>query len=104
MQFRNIDEVRAVLGENLPVRMDRNQATAFIMAHFFRVSKRAYETWPVKQQIIDCRSHSLTVDIANEAQRRLDVAPVHINPNAKSSGQAPNSDISSNNSNARRTA
>ena len=58
-----------------PVRMDRNGLAAFITKHFFQVSPRSLERWPLTWRHVNGKAHADTAEAAVVAQAMLDAAP-----------------------------
>jgi hypothetical protein len=60
---------------SIPVRLGRHDAAAFISQFFFPVSGRTLERWNLKKQLASGRTLYLTVDLVNQCQIRLAMAP-----------------------------
>jgi hypothetical protein len=60
--------------QKLPRRMDRQTAAILISHQFFPVSPRTLERWPLTWRRVNGRALVETVEILDEAQRRLDAA------------------------------
>jgi hypothetical protein len=60
---------------NLPTRVPRDAAAALVTQHFFRVSKRSLERWPVSVRLLNGRAHVETAELFAVAQRMCDQAP-----------------------------
>lgn len=58
-----------------PVRMDRNGLVAFITKHFFQVSPRSLERWPLTWRHVNGKAHADTAEAAAVAEAMLDAAP-----------------------------
>jgi hypothetical protein len=65
----------AALLANLPTRVPRDAAAALVTRHFFRVSKRSLERWPVSVRRLNGRAHVETAELFDVAQKMLDQAP-----------------------------
>ena len=61
---------------NLPVLLDRRRAAAFLSRHYFPVSHRSLEAWPLPLRPVNGRALYLTADLIAEAERRIAAAPV----------------------------
>ncbi len=59
----------------LPARVDKQKGAALIDQHFFPISPRTLERWPITWQRINGRSLVKTEVLLSEAQRRVDAAP-----------------------------
>jgi hypothetical protein len=59
----------------LPRRMTRREGAELIRAHFFPVSPRTLEVWPLAVTRVNNRALVETAELVAEAQRRLDAAP-----------------------------
>ena len=62
------------LGE-LPVRLPRDIAAELISKHFFQVSPRSMERWPLAWRRLNGRAHCETADAFAVAKSMLDAAP-----------------------------
>lgn len=71
-----MSEIFSAISEALPVRLDRRAGAAMICRHFFPVSARTLERWPIAWQRINGRALALTSELLAEAQRRVDEAAV----------------------------
>jgi hypothetical protein len=60
---------------DLPRRMDRRLAAQVLSDHFFPISPRTLERWPVTWRRINGRALCETSELLAEAQRRVDTAP-----------------------------
>ena len=60
---------------DLPRRMDRRLAARVLSDHFFPISPRTLERWPVTWRRINGRALCETSELLAEAQRRVDTAP-----------------------------
>ena len=60
---------------NLPTRVPRDAAAALVTRHFFRVSKRSLERWPVSVRLLNGRAHVETAELFEVAQKIFDQAP-----------------------------
>jgi hypothetical protein len=60
----------------LPANLDKRGAAQLITKHFFPVSYRSLERWPLTWRQVNGRSITPTKDLLAEAQRRFDAAPV----------------------------
>lgn len=60
---------------NLPRRLDRRLAAQVLSEHFFPISPRTLERWPLKWKRINGRALVETSELLAEAQRRVDEAP-----------------------------
>lgn len=58
-----------------PVRMDRNGLAAFITKHFFSVSPRSLERWPLTWRHVNGKAHADTAEAASVAEAMLAAAP-----------------------------
>jgi hypothetical protein len=65
----------AALLEQLPPRVPREQAGQLISRHFFAVSHRTMERWPISWRRLNGKAHCETAELFAEAQRVLDEAP-----------------------------
>jgi len=103
LAYQTIHQVRdAYQDQTIPARETRRRMPDIVSRHVLPTPKRFYERLSLRQRRIGREAVIETVDAFNEAEARLAAAVVHLNPNAKSSGRAPNSDQSGDNSNARR--
>jgi hypothetical protein len=59
----------------LPRRVTRRQAADLLGAHFFPVSPRTLEVWPLGVTRVNNRALIDTAELLAEARRRLDAAP-----------------------------
>lgn len=62
------------LAGNYPPRLHRKAAAEALTRHFFVVSPRSLERWPVPVRIINGRAYVETQELFAEAQRRVDAA------------------------------
>lgn len=60
---------------DLPARVDRRTGAALITQHFFPVSPRSLEAWPVVWQHVNGRAVGETAQLFAVAQAKLDAAP-----------------------------
>jgi hypothetical protein len=60
---------------DLPRRLDRRLAAQVVSVHFFPVSPRTLERWPLTWRRINGRALADTEELLAEAQRRVDAAP-----------------------------
>ncbi len=60
---------------DLPRRLDRRLAAQVVSTHFFPVSPRTLERWPLTWRRINGRALADTEELLAEAQRRVDAAP-----------------------------
>jgi hypothetical protein len=60
---------------SLPTRVPRDAAAALVTRHFFRVSRRSLERWPVSVRLLNGRAHVETAELFEVAQRMFDQAP-----------------------------
>lgn len=67
---KNLD----ILQEKLPVRLDRRIAAELISLHFFPISPRTLERWPIGWRRINGKALAETADILAEAKRQVDAA------------------------------
>ncbi len=58
-----------------PKRVDRKVGAQLVTQHYFRVSPRTLECWPLPWQLINGRAQVETSKLFDEAQRRVDAAP-----------------------------
>jgi hypothetical protein len=61
--------------QDLPVRLTRKQAAKLVSHHYFEVSPRSLERWPISWRWINGRAHCLTTDLLVLAQSKLDAVP-----------------------------
>jgi hypothetical protein len=59
----------------LPTRVPRDDAATLVTRHFFRVSSRTLERWPVVATVVNGRAHIETGELFRVAQTMLDRAP-----------------------------
>lgn len=59
----------------LPTRVPRDDAASLVTRHFFRVSSRTLERWPVVVTVVNGRAHIDTSELFQVAQTMLDRAP-----------------------------
>jgi hypothetical protein len=59
----------------LPARVPRDDAASLVTRHFFRVSSRTLERWPVVVTLVNGRAHIETGELFRMAQTMLDRAP-----------------------------
>lgn len=60
----------------LPALLDRRRAAAFLTRHYFPVSHRSLEAWPLPLRHVNGRALYQTTDLIAEAERRIAAAPV----------------------------
>lgn len=60
--------------DSLPRRVTRPEAARLLKAHFFEVSPRSLERWPVPVRVLNGRAHMETRALFEEARRRLEAA------------------------------
>lgn len=60
----------------LPVRMTRSTAAAYLTQHFFPVSPRTLERWPVATRLVNGHVLIDTADLLAVANGKLHSAPV----------------------------
>ena len=65
----------ACVEEVFPVRVSRRTAAQIVTVHYFPVSYRTLERWPVTWRRINGRALVDTGELLAEAQRRVDLAP-----------------------------
>jgi len=58
-----------------PVRVDRRMAAALVTLHFFPVSPRTVEAWPLTIRRVNGKATIETAELFQFAQTRLDAAP-----------------------------
>ena len=58
-----------------PKRVDRKVGAQLVTQHYFRVSPRTLECWPLPWRLINGRAQVETSKLFDEAQRRVDAAP-----------------------------
>lgn len=61
---------------DLPVRMTRSAAAAYLTQHFFPVSPRTLERWPVPTRLVNGHVLIDTADLLAVASGKLRAAPV----------------------------
>lgn len=66
-----IDEIL----KGVPVRVDRRTGAALISQHFFPISPRTLERWPIAWRRLNGRALAKADELLSEAQRRVDTAP-----------------------------
>jgi hypothetical protein len=59
-----------------PVNSTRKQLAEIISKHFFAVSARSLERWPLRWQHVNGKAITPTLEGVAEARRRLEAAPV----------------------------
>ena len=59
----------------LPVRVDRRTAADLVSHHFFPVSHRTVEAWPLVVRHVNGKATVETADLFAYAQAKLDAAP-----------------------------
>ena len=67
-------DIKDILSES-PARIDRRVGADLITRHFFPISPRTLERWPVTWRRINGRALCETSELLAEAQRRVDTAP-----------------------------
>jgi hypothetical protein len=65
----------AALLKQLPPRVPRDQSAQLVSQHFFAVSHRTMERWPISWRLLNGKAHCETAELFAEAQRVLDEAP-----------------------------
>ena len=60
----------------LPVNCNRRQLAEIITQHFFKVSPRSLERWPLQWRHVNGQAVCSTADGVEEARKRLQAAPV----------------------------
>lgn len=77
MQRKTISEVpeTPALNITLPKRVDRKVGAQLVSQHYFPISARTLECWPLKWQRINGRALVETAMLLEEAQRRVIEAP-----------------------------
>ena len=60
---------------DLPTRMDRRMAAAVISRHYFPISHRTLETWPIGWRVVNGKALAETQEILAFAARKLATAP-----------------------------
>ena len=58
----------------LPARVPRDDAASLVTRHFFRVSGRTLERWPIMVTVVNGRAHIETSELFQVAQEMLDRA------------------------------
>lgn len=61
--------------EDLPKRVDRRTGAALVNKHFFPVSSRTIEAWPIPTKLVNGKATMATADLFAYAQEKLDAAP-----------------------------
>ena len=61
---------------NLPARINRSAAAALLTQHFFPVSPRTLERWPIATRRVNGRALIDTADLIAVAKAKLDAAPL----------------------------
>lgn len=59
----------------LPVRVDRRRAAELVSCHFFPVSHRTVEAWPLVVRHVNGKATVETAELFAFAQAKLDAAP-----------------------------
>jgi hypothetical protein len=59
----------------LPKRVPRKAAAGLVRDHFFQISPRTLERWPLRWRLVNGKAHCETADLFAEAERRLNSAP-----------------------------
>ncbi|MCK8788279.1 hypothetical protein M0638_28410 [Roseomonas sp. NAR14] len=62
--------------DQLPEYMTREQAARVITEHFFPISDRTLEKWPLRGRRVSGKLMLLTADVIAEARRRMEEAPL----------------------------
>jgi hypothetical protein len=57
-----------------PVRMDRRQGAAFVTKHYFPVSPRSLEKWPLTWLHVNAKALAATAEFAAVAEAKLAAA------------------------------
>jgi hypothetical protein len=60
---------------DLPARVDRRTAAELVTEHYFRVSPRSLEAWPLSWRCINGKAHCEVPELFAVAQAKLDAAP-----------------------------
>jgi hypothetical protein len=60
---------------SLPVRVDRETAAELLTKHFFRVSPRSLERWPLAWRRLNGKAHVETRELFEVAEAMLNAAP-----------------------------
>jgi hypothetical protein len=60
----------------LPVRVDRRKGAELVTLHYFPVSPRTLEAWPLGWRLVNGKATCLTTELFAVAQAKLDAAPV----------------------------
>jgi hypothetical protein len=60
---------------DLPVRVPRDQAAELVTRHFFKISRRTLERWPLTWRRINGRAHCEVSELLDVAGRMLAAAP-----------------------------
>ncbi len=61
---------------SLPVRVDRRKGAELVTLHFFPVSARTLEAWPLDWRHVNGRATCETADLFAVAKAKLDAAPL----------------------------
>jgi len=59
----------------LPVRVDRRDGADLVRKHFFKVSNRTLESWPLTWRHVNGKAFCETAELFAVAQAKLDAAP-----------------------------
>jgi hypothetical protein len=60
----------------MPARVDRATAAAVVTRHFFPISSRTLERWPLPTRIVNGKAVIETAELLAVAQSKLDAAPL----------------------------
>ena len=60
---------------DLPARVDRRTAAELVTRHFFSVSPRSLEAWPLAWRHVNGKAHCDVPELFAAAQAKLDAAP-----------------------------
>ena len=75
-QIAEQSQSKGVDTSDLPARMDRRMAAAVISRHYFPISHRTLETWPIGWRIVNGKALAETNEILDFAARKLATAPI----------------------------
>ena len=70
-----VDGIVDEILKGMPARVDRRTGAALISYHFFPISPRTLERWPIAWRRINGRALANVSDLLSEAKRRVDIAP-----------------------------
>lgn len=68
---RKHDHFSNVSINDLPARLDRRMAAQIITRHFFPVSHRTLETWPIRWRLVNGRALAETEEVLAFAAKKL---------------------------------